>query len=53
MGGIDHKAEVLAAAESFAAQVKRLLEDDGRQPADPFQGLPPAERATCDRDFVL
>jgi hypothetical protein len=23
------------------------------QPADPFQGLPSPERATCDRDWVL
>lgn len=38
--------------DRVAELAARLLEDDGRQPADPFESIPRPERATCDRDFI-
>jgi hypothetical protein len=37
-----------------ARRAERLLEANPRwpQPADPFADLPPAKRATCDRDHL-
>lgn len=49
----DRKAGFEAVSVPFAARVEALLapNPDWPQPTDAFEGLPSAERATCDNDW--